>query len=146
MKNNFKSNFFANGVLNNSSLITNQRNENSIFENENEYDKNLNLNIILEKNNKNTQNMISSKNSSCCNIRVNKPTRLIMENNLLLNDLSIEKSFHGNNNNNSISATNRNKKDLNKSFSSAKNNYLLSLKLSNNANNNKKNDISKVKK
>jgi hypothetical protein len=145
MKNNFKSNFFANGVLNNSSLITNQRNENSIFENENEYEKNLNLNIILEKNNKNSQNMISSKNTSCCNIRVNKPTRLIMENNLLLNDLSIEKSFHGNNNNNSISATNRNKKDLNKSFSSAKNNYLLSLKLSNNANNNKKNDISKLK-
>ena len=58
MKNNFKSNFFTNGVLNNSSLITNQRNENSIFENENEYEKNLNLNIILEKNNKNTQNMI----------------------------------------------------------------------------------------
>ena len=64
-----------------------------------------------------------------------------MNNSLMLNDLSMDKSFQVNNN--SMSATNRNKKDLNKSFSSMKNNnYLLSIKLSNLNNNfnNKKNE------
>ena len=91
----------------------------------------------------------SSKNSSSCNIRVNKPTRIYMDTSVLLNDLSLDKSFqvigYNQNNNNSMSATYRNnKKDLNKSFSTKKNN-LLSLKLNNNNNNRKKSEMVKIK-
>ena len=149
--NNKKNNISYN--QNNSSIIYSQKNDY-----DNDIDNNLNLiieeniqlknkNILLEKKNDNLKNLInSSKNSSSCNIRVNKPTRLIMDTSLMLNDdLSIDKSFLINNNN-SMSTTYRNKKDLNKSFSSMKNNYLLSLKLSNVNNNlNKKNEIIKLK-
>ena len=149
--NNKKNNISYN--QNNSSIIYSQKNDY-----DNDIDNNLNLiieeniqlknkNILLEKKNDNLKNLInSSKNSSSCNIRVNKPTRLIMDTSLMLNDdLSIDKSFQINNNN-SMSTTYRNKKDLNKSFSSMKNNYLLSLKLSNVNNNlNKKNEIIKLK-
>ena len=140
---------------NNLSILSSKKSDNNY--NDLDIEKNLNLileenkelknkNIILEKKNKNLSNLINSnKNSSSCNIRGNKPTRIIMDHSLVLNDLSMDKSFQGSNNNNSISATHRNKNDLNKSFCTMKNNYLLSLKLNNNNLNNKKNDITKNK-
>ena len=140
---------------NNLSILSSKKSDNNY--NDLDVEKNLNLileenkelknkNIMLEKKNKNLSNLINSnKNSSSCNIRGNKPTRIIMDHSLVLNDLSMDKSFQGSNNNNSISATHRNKNDLNKSFCTMKNNYLLSLKLNNNNLNNKKNDITKNK-
>ena len=137
-------------------ILSNQKNENIYKDNDNDIDTNLNVdlimeenkqlrnkNIMLEKKNKNLKELInSSKNSSSCNIRANNPTKIIMDNSLFLNDISIDKSFQVISDN-SKSATHRNKKDLNKSFcSNKKNNYILSFKLSNLNNhiNNKKNE------
>ena len=99
---------------------------NSILE-ENEELKN--RNIILEKKNKDLSNLINSNNnSSGYNIRVDKPTRIIMDHSLVLNDLSLDKFFQVNNNNSSMSATNMNKKEFNASFCAMKVNHLFNLK------------------
>ena len=132
---------YSSNPYNKSLILSNQKNEN-IYKDNDDIDTNLNVNLIMEENkqlkNKNimvekkNKNLInSSKNSSSCNIRANNPTKIIMDNILFLSDISIDKSFQVINDN-SKSATHRNKKDLNKSFcSNKKNNYLLSLKLSN---------------
>ena len=118
---------YNNSTQNNTTIVYSLKNGNDIDKNLNliiEENKQLkNKNIYLEKKNKNLQNLMnSSKNSSSCNIRVNKPTRIIMDHSLMLNDLSMDKSFIMNNNN-SMSTTHKNNKDMIKSFSTTKNNF-----------------------
>ena len=98
---------------NNSVIITNIEN----LYNENNYEKN----AILDEQN---QNMDSTKykNSSYCNIRVNKPTKLILDPNITINDLAIDKPMQANNK--FTSATHRKKKEINKTFNNNTENNL----------------------
>ena len=92
-----------NNFKNNSLLLSNT---------ENIYNE---TNIDKEEFSKN-QNSRKYKNGSCCNIKVNKPTKLILDKNMILNEMSIYKSLKINKNYTSV--THKTKNDLNKTFNS----------------------------
>ena len=112
--------YLNNKNKNNSVILTNL---------ENIYTEN---NILLLSKEKPKNNEIKKyNNGSSFNIRVNKPTRLILDKDISINDLSEDKSLY--NKNILTSETHRNKKDLNKTFNCLENNnYLPNFKFNNN--------------
>ena len=100
--------------------LNNKNKNNSVILNntENIYSEN---NILLLSNGK-PKNIDLKKynNGSSYNIRVNKPTKLILDKDISINDLYEDKSFH--NKNNITYETYRNKNDLNKTFNCQENN------------------------
>ena len=70
------------------------------------------------------------KNDSYCNIKVNKPTKLILDPNITLNDISKNKSVQINNK--FASETHRQKKDLNRTFNNKENDsYITNFRFNN---------------
>ena len=91
-----------NNNKNNSVILTNVDNIYSI-------ENNINNNLLLEEKSKNNDYK-KHKNGSSCNIKVNKPTKLILDKNITINDISTDKSLPVNNNNNYTSETFKAKK------------------------------------
>ena len=96
---------------NNSVIISNI--ENIYNENNNE------KKIIIDEQAKKIDSK-KHKNSSHCNIRVNKPTKLILDPTVTINDIAIDKPIQASNK--FTSATHRKKKEINKAFNTSENN------------------------